>query len=106
MEEEWRDIPGFPGYKISNMGRVQGIRVPILRQYTSSRGGNYPFVDLRGWDAEGKPKRRLARVHALVAEAFIGPRPEGTVVNHKDHNRNNSHVDNLEYITQAENARV
>ena len=106
MQEEWRDIPGFPSYKISNLGRVQGIRVPILKQYTSTRGGNYPFVDLRGWDAEGNHKRRLALVHILVAEAFIGPRPKGTVVNHKDHNRKNACVSNLEYITQLENSRV
>lgn len=106
MQEEWRDILGFPGYKISNLGRVRGIRVPILRQYTSFRGGGYPFVDLRGRDSEGNYKRRLARVHSLVAEAFIGPRPKGAVVNHKDHNRQNACVDNLEYITQAENSRV
>src|SRR6185369_6475365 len=44
-------------------------------------------------------------VHRLVAAAFIGPCPEGCEVNHKDLNKANNSVGNLEYITHAENVK-
>lgn len=44
-------------------------------------------------------------IHSLVAAAFIGPRPEGLVINHKDGNRLNNVVENLEYCTYSENYR-
>jgi hypothetical protein len=51
-----------------------------------------------------KNGRQIAhRVHALVAAAFIGPYPEGKVINHIDHRRTNNAASNLEYVTQAEN---
>lgn len=47
----------------------------------------------------------MRNVHSLVAEVFIGPRPEGMQVNHKDGNRYNNSVENLEYVTPSENIR-
>lgn len=44
-------------------------------------------------------------IHRLVAEVFIGPRPAGTEVNHKDGNKQNPIVTNLEYVTHLENVR-
>jgi hypothetical protein len=43
-------------------------------------------------------------VHTLVAEAFLGRRPDGMVVHHKDHNRRNPRLENLEYITESLNS--
>ena len=107
MKEEWKVIPDFPRYQISNFGRVRGIRVTYLKWLYSPLGGGYPFVDLRAgkMDANGKYIRRLSLIHILVAEAFLGPRPSGMVVHHKDGDRNNPRVDNLEYVTPTENAR-
>lgn len=48
-------------------------------------------------------KQKLATVHSLVAECFIGPRPEGLQIDHIDGNRANNHKDNLEYVTPKEN---
>lgn len=57
-----------------------------------------PIISLYG---KGRSKTYL--VHALVASAFIGKRPKGYDVNHKDGNKLNNYIDNLEYITSAEN---
>jgi hypothetical protein len=46
---------------------------------------------------------KFVPVHTLVIEAFIGPRPDKMVVNHKDGNKKNSNMNNLEYITQSQN---
>lgn len=103
MEEEWRPIKGWKGYFVSNLGRVSGKRVEILKLYHSRRGGDYPFVDLRKVE-DGIPMRWCAKIHNLVAEAFLGPRQEGMVVHHIDGNRDNCRVENLEYVTVTQNA--
>lgn len=109
MTEEWRPVVGYEGlYEISDRGRVR-------------RSGN---------DALGRPRyigRILAltlfkqgyvkinlyknsqvktkKVHCLVAEAFIGPKPLGMDTNHKDGNKTNNCISNLEYITRRANCR-
>ena len=45
------------------------------------------------------------RTHVLVAHSFLGPRPKNTIVNHKDCNKLNDHVDNLEYISKSQNTK-
>lgn len=66
------------------------------------------FDDMRGYlgvvlmSNDGKFKIR-AKVHALIAETFIGPRPEGAIVEHKNLNKHDNRVVNLEYISQREN---
>lgn len=50
------------------------------------------------------PTRKSYRIHILVAKTFLGDPPnKNMIVNHKDLNKLNNHVDNLEYITQSEN---
>lgn len=98
--DEWRCIPGFPEcFQVSSSGGVRrrtahGFRVLSKRRNTWS----YLVVTL---SFEGKHVNKL--VHRLVAAAFLGPLPDGLVVNHKDQNRMNNTVDNLEYVTQQEN---
>ena len=53
----------------------------------------------------GRQARRTKRVHTLVAEAFVGPRPSGHVVRHLDGSRDNNNRDNLTYGTQADNVQ-
>lgn len=97
-EEEWRDVLGFEGvYTVSNIGGVKSRGRP-LKQFKDTDG--YFMVVLRC-----RPKKRVAKVHALVAEAFIGPRPKGLVINHKNGIKTDNRVENLEYVTQKQNNR-
>lgn len=102
--EEWRTIAGYEGYyEVSSHGRVRSLprngtvrRIRIIKTRINTHGR--PQVGLRRSGV-----RRFFTVHALVAGAFLGPRPAGLVVNHKDFDRTNNHVSNLEYITQRQN---
>ena len=112
--EQWRPALGYEGaYQVSTHGRVRSLTrmVPtchgseriqhgrILKYRTNVQTG-YPLVIL---SRDGVKKVR--HVHSMVAEAFIGPQPEGMFVNHIDNERTNNHVSNLEYVTPGENTR-
>jgi hypothetical protein len=111
MEEIWKDIAGYEGrYQVSNHGRIKSLerrcraksytrRVPekIYAQTVDTYG--YPIVMLH---LDGKRKTRT--VHRLVAETFI-PNPQNfKQVNHKDENKRNNHVDNLEWCDTQYNS--
>jgi hypothetical protein len=100
--EEWRTIEGFENYMVSNFGRVKSIRYKnierekILSQFKRSDG--YMSV---GMCINGRNYHKT--VHRLVAKAFID-NPDGLeMVNHKDENRSNNSVDNLEWCTRSYN---
>jgi hypothetical protein len=94
-EETWRPVAEHPGYSVSTLGRVMGPRGWPLK----------PFKDADGYLRIGI-KRSNAGVHRLVASAFLGPRPAGCEVAHKDHDRTNNRPGNLEYLTHGENVRA
>lgn len=100
ISEIWVDIVGYDGlYSISNLGRVASHHQDkhrILKTPANSRG--YAYVDL-----SQNGVRKSFRVHVLVAEHFI-PKPHGQVeVNHKDEDKLNNRVDNLEWCTKSYN---
>ncbi len=94
-KEIWLPVEGYPLYHVSNHGRVRGPR-KMLKPWDHRDG--YVKVNLYV-DGKKSPKT----VHPLVAHAFIGPRPEGLEVHHKDEDKLNNHVDNLEYVTSQYN---
>jgi hypothetical protein len=108
--EIWRKIKNYEkSYMISNLGRVKSINRKV-RNGTSNRiiaerilkqeiiFNNYRRITL----SENQKKERF-QVHRLVALAFI-PNPENKpFVNHKDYNKSNNCVDNLEWVTRREN---
>ena len=76
VTEQWRPVPSFPAYEVSDEGNVRrGGRQ--LRRHTGKN--NYWYVQL--WK-NGTAKYRT--VHSIVAEAFLGPRPKGAHVSHLD----------------------
>ena len=99
--EIWKDIEGFVGlYQVSNLGRTkrlyQNDKEKILKHGSDKDG--YLRVNLY---KEGKSKQ--SKVHRLVAKAFI-PNPDNkSQVNHRDENKSNNKVENLEWVTSKEN---
>ena len=96
MEEIWKPIEGFDSYEISNLGNVKNIKKD---KELKKQLNKYYSVGL--YDNNGKCHKKL--VHRLVAQAFI-PNPNNlSIVNHKDENKLNNRVDNLEWTTLEEN---
>ena len=100
--EEWKDIDGYLGYQVSSYGRV--------RSFTNNRHGLCDTPHVLGTDTNSNGYRRVFLgsngrffVHHLVAKAFI-PNPNNyPIVRHKDDDRSNNTIDNLEWGTQADN---
>jgi hypothetical protein len=92
--EEWREIKGYPKYKISSHGRLSLQNKTISKCQEDSNG--YVYIGL------SKKRSKKIRIHVLVAQAFH-PNPENKeTVDHIDRNRSNNHVKNLRWFTQAE----
>lgn len=92
--KEFRPVVGFPEYLVSREGVILGARFGKPLRWGFRRG--YPKVTLC-------PGRIDRSVHAIVSEAYLGPRPPGYHIAHLDGNRQNPHLDNLKYTTPEEN---
>lgn len=90
--------PTHANYLVSECGKVRHERGAKDRAQRLDRNG-YMRVNLSGADG----KHVTVAVHRLVAEAHIGAVGPGFSVNHKDGNKKNNHVSNLEIVTMAEN---
>ena len=105
MQEIWKEIEGANGmYQVSNLGNVKSFtrikKGGLLKPGRYSNG--YLFVHFAK-DTDKKGERHSYLIHRLVAQAFL-PNPDGLPqVNHKDENKTNNRVDNLEWCTHLYN---
>lgn len=95
--EHWKPVLSLETYEVSDLGRIRHARTKRIRKLQVDKDGYLEFVGCH----HGKKFKR--RVHCLVAIAFIGPRPGGHDVNHKDTIKSNCRADNLEYLTHKAN---
>lgn len=106
----WKNIEGYEGwYQVSDKGEVRSLDRTVI--YKDGRRRVFKGVVLRPVNSRGYWKVNLQKnkkmntkdIHALVAAAFI-PKPSyAQCVNHKDGNKRNNNVSNLEWVTYARN---
>jgi hypothetical protein len=106
LTEQWRPVIGFGGYEVSDLGRIRRHcrsakhrgRI-IYRKWCFNTSG-YVHVGL------GRDGKTITRpVHHLVAEAFLGSRPPGKQINHKNGEKGDPRLSNLEYVTPSGNTQ-
>ena len=108
--EEWKDIPNYEGYQVSNLGRVKSLKrfrkwkngslVPLKERILK------PGINKYGYYQVGLCKNSIKKnyyVHRLVYEAFNGPIPEGLQVNHINETKTDNRLSNLNLMTCKEN---
>lgn len=98
MTEEWKNIEGYEGrYKVSSFGQIYSyISDKMLK----------PTIDSDGYEVVGlflNNQQKKKKVHRLVAKAFIENPNNYDQVNHKDENKTNNNVDNLEWCNTRYN---
>lgn len=106
-KEVWKDVKGWEGfYQVSSLGRFKGVerldsrgykqKERIMKGYDNGHGYIHVYGSKNGIV-------KTLKLHRIIAEAFI-PNPNNLpCVNHKDENRANNHVDNLEWCTYSYN---
>lgn len=103
MNEVWKLIEDYPEYEISNLARIRRIKGKhclygrIIKQQLNRGKYSMVFLSIKG-------NKHYKQVHRLLAKAFI-PNPKNKPqINHKDSNRSNNSLSNLEWVTASENS--
>jgi hypothetical protein len=108
MQEIWKQTSIRPDYEVSNLGRVRRKKRGASRCWINPLE-NYSYINNSKQPKNGYFRIRLNgkkySIHRLIAETFI-PNPDNKPeVNHKDGNKLNNHISNLEWVTHSENTK-
>jgi len=96
-EEIWKKVDHY-NYEVSNLGRIRNMNTKHILKPSKNKKG-YFMVDIGN-----KESRKYKTVHSLVAEYFIGKKLNKSIqINHKDGNKSNNSIMNLEYCSPREN---
>lgn len=109
---EWRKAKNLVDVLVSSSGELKrperkvrngkGYRLcPEVELTLQEDINGYLFASI----SQPGSTHKSVRVHHLVAEVFLGKRPEGYVINHKDGNKKNNVLSNLEYVSQQDNIK-
>ena len=105
--ERWRDVGGFPGYQISDLGRLRSNRCARGREKGSawrfSRGRKCSQAGHLGATLRRDGEGHFRYVHRLVLEAFVGPCPDSMECCHADDDPTNNRLTNLCWATHQKN---
>ena len=102
MIETWKIIEKYPNYMISNLGNIKSLnykrtgKEQLLKQNINGRGYCYVNISINN-------KYKNILIHREVAKSFIPTNNEKLDINHKDGNKQNNRVDNLEWCTRSQN---
>lgn len=88
--ELWKEVKGFPKYLVSNKGDIESLYRNIILRQENTKDGYRRVVLMK----DGVRNRKM--VHRVVWEVFKGDIPKGKVINHKDENKANNNLNNLE----------
>jgi|GEM_PF-6527126 len=107
MEKEvWKPIRIAPDYEVSNMGGLRRKKIiygrKVIYDIHSFVASTHPYPHVKLRTDSGIKK--TFNLHVLVAEAFIGRRKKGQVIDHIDGDPLNNCVSNLRYVSRTENA--
>lgn len=103
MLEIWKDIKNYENlYQISNFGRVKSFAKHFHKEkiLTPILANGYYQIGIRK-----NSIRKYLKIHRLIAEVFINNPYNKPCINHKDGNKLNNDIDNLEWVTHKENIR-
>ena len=102
MKEIWRDSPRF-NVRISSKGRVIGVRGHFLKPMEYGKKGYTKYLRVDVSERETKNIYKGVPIHRLVAETFLTTWNPNLQVNHKDGNKQNNNISNIEMVTASEN---
>jgi len=109
MAESWRQIPGHPGYEVSDHGRVRSVD-----RYVETKNGQRRFYrgqmlrpgkSSNGYFTVALGAGNSRCVHELVLLAFVGPCPAGNLAYHEDDDPTHNRLSNLRWGTPSENSK-